>query len=203
MNGPAISVAANIVLGVQLGQNLVQQEARILIRDRVVLDRAHRLVAYRSRRNEQVNHHRDLALLNQVVGHFLDAVETRAQIAIVFGIAAAKANAVLPDHERGGLRSVVLRRHVNPVVGLHALVDLADVNLLLGHRAARHVGLLVGIGRIGGNVVGPADNLAVNDVVKFVGRAGLELADVEPSARRPDAPERARDWRIVDIELRL
>ena len=41
------------------------------------------------------------------------------------------AGAILKDHERGGRLWIVLRRHVDPVLALHAVVDFAGVDDLL------------------------------------------------------------------------
>ena len=85
--------------------------------------------------DEDADHHRDFLLGDQIV----DDVE-RGIVAVAVDVPLA----VLKDHERGGSFRIVLRGNVNPVIALHAVVDFAGVDDLVGECAGGNAGLLVG-----------------------------------------------------------
>ena len=114
--------------------------------------------------------------MNQVVGDFLQPVQARAEAAGFLHVPRDVSLAVLPDHQRGRHRGIVLRRHVDPVVGLHAAVELARMDELLGDAALRHTRPRVRVGRIGGHVVGAAELRAVDQVVEAMRRFPREAA---------------------------
>ena len=82
-----------------------------------------------ARVDEYADHDRDLLLRDQVVDH----VERR-----VVAIAMDIASAVLKDHEGGGNFRIVAGGDVDPVLALHAVIDLAGVYQLFRELAGRH-----------------------------------------------------------------
>ena len=94
---------------------------------------------------------------------------------------------VLPDHQRGRLGRIVLGGNVNPVIVLHARVNLAREDHLLGHLALRHVGLLIGRGQEHRYIQASTKRLPVDYVMKLM-RAPLR----QPHHRRPQIAFDAR-----------
>ena len=94
------------------GKDLFEQEARVLIGERVVFEAA--IVAWRldaAGLDEDADRHRNVALRDQVVEHRHDVLPRRG--------------AILKHHHRRRVRRVVLRRHVDPPVARRARENLA------------------------------------------------------------------------------
>jgi len=193
---------ADVVLRVHLGEELLAQELGVLVRHRVVQHGADALAVDRAWRHEHMNHHRNLLVVNQVVGDFMKPVQAGTEPALLLQVARDVPLSVLPDHERRWHRGVVLRGHVNPVVALHAAVQLAGVDELLGDAALRHARPRVRERAVGGHVVRPAEALSVDEVVEPVRRADSQLSGVEPQVRSRNPAHRS-DRLIVHDKRRL
>ena len=139
-----------VVLLADLGQDLVDQEARVVVAERVVLEAAvvaaplvlRVRLAEMSRVDEDADRHRHLLLVDQVVEHHRHAV---------LGVEVHVLVAVLKHHHRGRRGGVVLRGDVDPVVpdraGKHlAAIEERPLDAPFGH-ARLH--LRIGTQRVG------------------------------------------------------
>ncbi len=169
----AVSILADIVFGVDFRQHLVAQKSGVLVGDGIVLDAAHGLGAHRARLNEDVNHHRDFLLVGEIIENNLGAGSAIALDAPL---------AILPDHQGGRLGGIVLSGNIDPVIALHALVNLARVHDLFRELAFGDAGMFVGVRTERRDIALAADPLSVDHVIKGVGPAGFELAGVSPNA---------------------
>src|SRR5262249_9830967 len=122
-----------------------------------------------------MNHDWDLLLMRQIIE---DDLRTGGAIAL------DQTLTVLPDHQRGSLARVILRRDICPVIALHPLVDLARVLHFFGELALRDARLRIRIGTIGGDVRLAALALSIHYVIEGVGPPGLELARPGPQGAR-------------------
>src|SRR5262249_30684588 len=135
-DGAAVTILANVVLSVNFQKDFIAQETRVLVRNCVVLDAPHRALLNKSRRNEDVKHHRNLPFVREIIEDDLGA---RGAIAL------NQALTVTPDHQSRRFSRIVLSRHVDPVVALHPLVEVARMHKLLREPPVRNARLLVGI----------------------------------------------------------
>ena len=106
----------------QTGQRFLNQEPCVLIAKRVIFEAAVApplLIGLSSRDvagiQEDANRDGHLFLVNQIVEH-----NRCSKLSVRFGVVAA----VLKDHHTRGLRAVVLRRNINPIVAFRAGKDL-------------------------------------------------------------------------------
>ena len=129
----------------------------------------------------------------------MQPVQAWAQPALLFHIPGDVALAVLPDHQRGRNGRVVLRGHVDPVVALHAGVELARVHELFRNAALRHSRARVRQRPVRRHVIGAAEFLPVDQVVEPMRRADTQLPGVEPQIASGNAAHGA-DRLIVDDE---
>ena len=106
--------------------------------------------------------------MDQVVGDFMKPVQAGQSRHCSSSVPRDVPLSVLPDHQRRWYRRVVLRGHVNPVVALHAPVQLAGVHELLGDPPLGHARPRVRERAVGGHVGRPAESLAVDEVVEPV-----------------------------------
>ena len=93
----------------------------------------------------------------------------------VFSVAIDVTLAVLDDEQCGRSFWIVLRGDVNPIFAFHAIVDLAGVSDLVGEFPDGHVGMLVGIGRVDGDIVAAAEFFVRDEIVESV--RGAEAFD--------------------------
>src|SRR5437773_1487381 len=191
-NRAAIGVLTDVVLCLDVGQNLIAQEARVPVRDRIVLDAPHLLLADRTWLNEHLDHHRNLFLGNQVVH---DSQGARCAVSL------DQVLAILPDHERRGNVLVVLRGHIDPVVALHAIVNLAGVDDFFRQRALWHAGPGVRIGTVRWHICRATSARAIHHVIETMHRAGLQPSRVVPEIALPGARHRP-NGAVVDVNLR-
>src|SRR5262249_45169210 len=133
-DGAAGGVVAQFVAFFDFGKDLLEQEPRVLIRERVVFKTAVRLaLSSRSRRDEYADNDRQFALRDHVVEDCRDVV--------------LRALPVLKDHHAGRSLRFVLRGDIYPPVAGRALEDFAGPFRLLNQFAFWDAGLLPGFGR--------------------------------------------------------
>ena len=177
----AVSILAQVILRAHFGQYLVAQEPRIAIAHRVVERAAHRVfqramplirvslhevISRRARRvgdisgiDEDTDHHRNLLLRDQVVDNI-----QRGIIAVAIDVTAA----ILKHHHRCGRFRIVLRRHIDPVLALHAVVDFAGVDDLVRQASGGHAGLQITQRTKRRQIEPPAELRAGDHVVELV-----------------------------------
>src|SRR5262245_16638655 len=135
-DGSAGGVAPQFVTLFDIGKDLIEQEARVLIRERVVFKTAVRpAVGPHARRDEYSDRHRHVAFRDQIV-------EDRRDVVL-------RVLPVLKDHHARRALRFVLRGDVDPPVARRAFKDLARPFLLLDQLAFRRAGLLFGLRRNG------------------------------------------------------
>ena len=130
---PACRVVAQPHRFFHLGKNLFQQEPRVLIRQRVVLEAA---IVPRRLRSARLDEHADgdghVSLCDQIVE------DSRRP--------GSRPVAVLKDHDGRGILRTILRRHVHPPVALRAVENPALPRRHLCDDALRHAGMLAAVG---------------------------------------------------------
>src|SRR6202021_832445 len=109
--------------------------------------------------NEYADHYGDLFLGHEVI----DDIERRI-VAVAVGVPAA----ALEDQEAGRRVFVVLSGNVEPVVGLHAVVDLAGVGDLRRKRSGGNAGLQIGEWAESGEVQTATELFSIEQVVEGV-----------------------------------
>ena len=95
-------------------------------------------------------------------------------------VIADQALAVLPHHERGRHGRVHARRGVDPVVGLHAFVDLADDGLLVADLAVWDTGLGVRIGIVADGVAASAEGFPGGVILVGMRDASAHFGEQHP-----------------------
>ena len=193
-DGVAVGVFAQVVVRAYFGEDFVAEEADEAVAYGVVERAAHSVVEGAMEAlgvggdlavggcarsvldgagvDEDADHDGDSVLGDEVV----DGAEEGAVATV--GVAGS----ILKDHEGGGGLGGVLRRDVDPVVRLHAVVDLAGVGELFAEMSGGRAGLEIGEGTEGGQVEAASEAAASDFVVE-----GVELA--EPGDMGGGVPE--------------
>src|SRR5579863_9658369 len=172
-NGMAVSITADVVLRIYLGQKLFIQESIILIGNYVVLDAAHGFLAHHAGRDQDMYDDRKLFLISQVIKYVLGPRDTVTLNQLI---------TIIPNHEGRGRVWIVLGRGVHPIVALHTLVDPARVNHFLREFAFGNPRLQIGVRAVSMDVAQPAETLPVDYVIESVRGAGRKLAGIGPDA---------------------
>jgi hypothetical protein len=138
-----------------------------------------------------MHHRRDHLLAHQVVGYDLQPHprEVRRPDGVL---------AVLPDHERRAPRGVGAVVYINPVVGRHLGINLAQNALLLRHRAPADARLRIGIGIVAGHIaleIVPQE-LAIGEELVAMRPAQPELLEPVPYRRTRDLLHCGRDLTV-------
>src|SRR5262245_54781639 len=177
-DGAAGGVMTQFVTLFDFGQDLFEEEPRVLIRERVVFKTAVRpAISSRTWRDEYADHDRDVAFRDQVIEDYRNVV--------------LRVLPILKDHHARRILRFVLRRDVDPPVARHALKDFARPFWLLNQFAFSYALLFPGLGRSGVDLqVSAADLLVADLVLPFERLAPGEFGDARVNIRRTDAVQR-------------
>src|SRR4029077_19839638 len=94
----------------------------------------------------------------------------------------------------------VLRRHIDPVVALHAVINRARLDDFLRQSTLRHSGLRIRIGPVRRHIGRAAGARAIYQVIETMHRAGLQRSGVVPEIALSGARHRPAGA-IVDVNL--
>ena len=123
----AVAVLPELVGLLHFRQHFFHQEPGVAVADRVVLDGAHGAARWRRvPADHHVHHRRKQFLRHQVLGDGEQRGNRKSPI---------RSLPVLPHHQRGRHGGVDTGRSIDPVIGRHAVVDLAGDGLLLADLA--------------------------------------------------------------------
>jgi hypothetical protein len=95
-------------------------------------------------------------------------------------VAGGDALTVLPHHERTAVGIVIAWSGVDPIVGLHARVELAGDDLLFGHLTFRDAGLRIRVRIVARDVAALSEVLAVRHELIGVGDTGAHFFEANP-----------------------